>query len=86
METAESARRHGVTDEDMQHAIRNAVRTLAPGDGPYEGPPYSALFIGADHSGKLLEVIVLDDDPDEPPVVIHAMPLREKFWPYLPRR
>jgi hypothetical protein len=27
--------------------------------------------------------VVLDDDPDEAPVVIHAMPLRPKFHRYL---
>jgi hypothetical protein len=37
------------------------------------------LVIGADRSGRLLEVVVLGDDPDEEPVVIHAMALRPKF-------
>jgi hypothetical protein len=27
--------------------------------------------------------VVLDDDPNEEPVVIHAMPLRSKFHDYL---
>jgi hypothetical protein len=26
--------------------------------------------------------VVLDDDPGEEPIVIHAMPLRPKFFPY----
>jgi hypothetical protein len=37
------------------------------------------LVIGADRSGQLLELVVLDDDPDEEPIVIHAMALRPKF-------
>ena len=41
------------------------------------------LVIGADRSGRLLEVVVLDDDPDEEPIVIHAMPLRPKFHRFL---
>jgi hypothetical protein len=41
------------------------------------------LLIGADRAGRLLEVVVLDDDPDEEPLVIHAMPLRPKFHRYL---
>jgi hypothetical protein len=28
-------------------------------------------------------VVVLDDDPEEEPIVIHAMPLRPKFHRYL---
>lgn len=39
------------------------------------------LVIGADAAGRLLEVVVLD--PDEDPVVIHAMPLRPKLYRYL---
>jgi hypothetical protein len=27
--------------------------------------------------------VVLDDDPDEDPIVIHAMPLRPKFHRFL---
>ena len=30
-----------------------------------------------------MKVVVLDDDPDEGPVLIHAMPLRPKFDHYL---
>ena len=39
------------------------------------------LVIGADRTGRLLEVVVLDDDADNEPVVIHAMPPRQKFYP-----
>jgi hypothetical protein len=41
------------------------------------------LIIGADRAGRLLEIVVLD--PDDDPVVIHAMPLRQKFYDYLRR-
>jgi hypothetical protein len=75
VEIADSARKHGVRDEDMLHAIRNPVRVV-PGEG-------RDLVIGADPSGRLLEVVVLDDDPDEEPIVIHAMPLRPKFHRFL---
>jgi hypothetical protein len=57
VEIADGARKHGVRDEDMLHAIRNPVRVV-PGEG-------RDLVIGADTSGHLLEVVVLDDDPDE---------------------
>ena len=75
VEIADSARKHGVLDEDMQHALRHPVR-IVPGDG-------RDLVIGADRSGRLLEVVILDDDPEQEPIVIHAMPLRAKFHRYL---
>jgi len=75
VEIADSARKHDIPDQDIEHAIRNPLRVLA-GEG-------RDLFIGADRSGQLLEVVVLDDDPAEEPVVIHAMKLRPKFYDYL---
>ena len=75
VEIADSARKHGILDEDMQHAIRHPVRVM-PGDG-------QDLVIGADRSGRLLEVVILDDDPEQQPIVIHAMTLRAKFHRYL---
>ena len=75
MDIADSARKHGVRDEDIEHAVRRPLRVV-PGEG-------RDLVIGADRSGLLLEVVILDDDPDEEPVVIHAMPLRPKFHYYL---
>ncbi|MBK5305476.1 MAG: hypothetical protein JJD92_02175 [Frankiaceae bacterium] len=57
------------------HAVRNPIR-LVPGEG-------RALIVGPDRAGRLLEVVVLDDDPDEEPVIIHAMALRPKFRDYL---
>jgi len=75
VEIADSARKHGVQDEDIEHAIRNPLRVIS-GEG-------RDLVIGADRSGRLLEVVVLDDDPSEEPVVIHAMALRPKFHDYL---
>lgn len=75
MEIADSARKHGVLDEDMQHALRHPVR-IVPGGG-------RDLVVGADRSGRLLEVVILDDDPEHEPIVIHAMPPRAKFHRYL---
>lgn len=75
MDVADSARRHGVADEDMSHAVRNRLRVVA-GEG-------QALVIGADRAGRMLEVVVLDDDPEDEPVIIHALPLRPKFFPLL---
>lgn len=75
MDIADSARKHGVLDEDILHAIRLPIRVV-PGAG-------RDLVIGADRTGRLLEIVVLDDDPEDEPIVIHAMLLRPKFYPYL---
>ena len=74
MEIADRARRHGVSDEDIQAAVRVPFRTVAQGGD-------RILVIGADTTGRLLEIVVLD--ADEAPVAIHAMPLRAKFYRYL---
>jgi len=73
VEIADSARKHGVVDDDIRHAVRNAIRVVSQGDRD--------LYIGADRDGRLLEVVVLDDE--EEPFAIHAMPLRRKFYDHL---
>lgn len=78
MEIATHAQKHGVSDEDMLHAIRNVLRTVEA------ETPQATLYLGPDHSGNLLEVVVLDDDPSEEPSVIHAMRMRAKYLPLLP--
>jgi hypothetical protein len=49
MEIACSARRHGVSDEAIRHALTNAVRLIDTDDGLF--------VIGADHSGQFLELV-----------------------------
>jgi urease accessory protein UreE len=73
VEIADDARKHGVVDLDTEHAVRNAIRVLNQGDRD--------LYIGADRAGRLLEVVVFDDDGE--PVAIHAMALRPKFYEHL---
>ena len=73
MEIADNARKHGVADEDIEHAVRNAIRVLGQGDRD--------LYLGADRTVRLLEVVVLDDDGQ--PIAIHAMTLRPKFYEHL---
>lgn len=75
VEVADSARKHGVTDNDMFHALRLPLRMVRQGDD-------RVLYIGADAGGRLLEIVVLDPECDEP-VIIHAMPLRPKFYRFL---
>lgn len=73
MRIADSARRHQVSDEDIEHAVRNTIREVHPYDDV-------KLLIGPSRTGALLEIGILNPD-SEAPVVIHAMPLRPKFLP-----
>lgn len=47
-----SARKHGINDIDMLHAYRNPLRVFELDD--------LVMFIGADESGRLLEIGVAD--------------------------
>ena len=72
MRIGEPARKHGVPDSDIQHAVRAASRRVAIDDD-------LTMFIGPAPDGALLEIGVLDIDGDDP-VVIHALQLRPKFY------
>ncbi len=71
MDIAVSARKHGISDADIRAAARNAITQVAL-------EPDRDLIIGADTTGRLLEIVILDLNED--PVVIHAMPLRTRFY------
>jgi len=64
-----SARRHGIPDEDMLHSYRNPIRVFQLDD--------MILLVGADSSGRLLEVGVATAEGLE--FIVHAMPARPKF-------
>lgn len=69
-----SARKHGVTDADMQHAARHFLWEL------YDRDPGGALLhlvVGPTVSGQLLELVIVD--PLEEPAIIHTMAARKAF-------
>ncbi len=68
---AESARKHGVEDEDMRHAIDNSIVVFVA------EPPATLMYVGPARSGKLIEVAVMCDDPED--LIIHAMEARAKW-------
>lgn len=70
IEIADSARKHGVLDDDMLHAVHNPWRWIDQEEG-------RVLIIGPDRAGNWLEVVVLDPDGD--PAIIHANKARGKF-------
>ncbi len=80
MEIYDTARKHGISDADILHAIAHAVEVV---DLEPDADPPKVLGIGPDIAANLLEVIwlELDDDRD---LVIHAMPLRSMFFSLLP--
>lgn len=69
------ARRHGIAEDDIRHAVRNAMRRHDMGES-------LTMLIGPAADGALLEIGVLDLDGDDP-VAIHAMALRPKFYRFL---
>lgn len=77
MDIAGSARKHGIPDDDILHALRNILRYI---EQDYDGE--TRLFIiGADRGGRLLEIVVVP--VTDPQRVIHADVLRPKFYDYL---
>ena len=79
MEIHRSARRHGVSDEDLRHATYHPIVVV---DLDPDGDPPKLLIIGPDRGGNLLEVMVLEL-ADDRLLAIHAMPLRPMFYELL---
>ena len=76
MEIHDSARRHGVADEDILHAVANAMVIEDRDDD-------TRLYLGAGAAGALLEVVtIVRQDGTE--LAIHSMPMRPKYRPLLP--
>lgn len=67
---AESARKHGVSDDDMLHAYANPIRIFELDDG-------FTMIIGANRAAIIYEIGVVDGVRS--PVIVHAMKAREKF-------
>lgn len=68
-----AARKHGVADHDMLHALRNAIKIVSQDDG-------MTMHIGPDTAGNLIEVGTIDSTGG--PVVLHALrPARRKYLP-----
>ena len=73
MDIHDSARRHGVVDADMHHAINHALAIEHAGEDPDRW-----LVVGPDRAGNLLELVILTT-VETTRLVIHAMPLRAKY-------
>ena len=67
----DSARKHGVSDENIRHALRHPTKVFSNDSG-------GDLVIGPSTAGALLELGVRGWRSG-PVVVFHAMPARDKF-------
>jgi hypothetical protein len=65
----DSARKHGLSDDDILHAYRNPIRAFDVDD--------LTMLIGPDHAARLLEIGVVTAEGIE--FIVHAMPARDKF-------
>lgn len=70
MQIASSARRHGVSDDDIEHAYRNHVAGFVVDDD-------MTMLVGPATDGTLLEIGVARRD--DVSCIVHAMPARLKF-------
>jgi hypothetical protein len=78
VEIYESARKHGISDQDIRHGVDHA---LVVADEQATG---TVLYLGPDRAGNLLEIVsVLRDDNTE--IVIHAMRMRRIYESLLHR-
>lgn len=76
LHVAHSARKHGVTDEDMHHAARNFVVELYDHDG---SGALLHLLVGPAPNGSLLELVIVDPLEPDDATIIHAMSARKGF-------
>lgn len=73
MEIHDSARRHGVADKDILHAVDHALAFEDAGEDPDRW-----LVLGPDRAANLLEVVVMITR-EGGQVAIHAMPMRPVY-------
>jgi hypothetical protein len=76
MEIHRSARRHGIADEDIRHAVAHVMAVDDQGED-------TRLYLGSARNAELLEVVtIVRDDGSE--LAIHAMKMRAKYRRLLP--
>ena len=64
-----SARKHGISDEDMLHAYRDPIRVFEFDD--------LTMLIGGDPGGRVLEIGLATAEGIQ--FIVHAMTARAKF-------
>lgn len=79
VEIHRAARRHGIADDEMLHALEHSLAVEDVGEDPDRW-----LVLGPDRSGNLLEVVVLVS-ADGSEMIIHAMAMRPIYRRLLER-
>ncbi len=74
MRIALTARKHGIADDDMLHAIRNPIAQWQLDDD-------FSMRVGPARNGDLIEAGILGIDTDDP-VIVHAMRARPQYLPH----
>jgi hypothetical protein len=65
----DSARKHGIADDEILHAYRNPIRVFEFDD--------LTMLIGSDRAARMLEIGVAHAEGID--FIVHAMPARPKF-------
>lgn len=81
MDIHRSARRHGLGDDDIRHAIQHPLVVV---DLEPEADPPKLLLLGPDVAGDVLEVTILLL-ADDRALAVHAMPVRKGYLALLQR-
>jgi len=76
VEIHSSARKHGVDDGDIEHAVENAMSVDDQDDD-------TRLYLGPARDAELLELVTIARE-DGSELVIHAMKMRSKYRRLLP--
>jgi len=76
VEILASARRHGISDDDIRHAVENSLA-----GGRSDDETGFAMLVGPDQSGNLIEVGIVVTDEIE--YAIHAMRARNHYLDWL---
>jgi hypothetical protein len=76
VEIHSSARKHGVADEDIEHATAHAMAI-------YDQDDDARLYLGPARTAELLEIVTIVRD-DGSQLAIHAMKMRPSYQRLLP--
>jgi stringent starvation protein B len=77
LEIHRAARKHGISDKDIEHAVSHAMSVYDREDG-------TRLYLGSARNADLLEVSTIAR-PGTAEIAIHAMRMRPKYRRILPR-
>jgi hypothetical protein len=83
VEIHSSARKHGIADVEIRHAVTYCLYAGQVGDD--DSPPWRVLYLGPDRAANLLEIVVIERD-DGSELAIHAMTMRSRYKALLHRQ